>query len=166
LEVKAIEKKDLLVIQKLAEETWPDTFRDILSKEQIRYMLDWMYSLKTLESQFDQGHQFYIYYEQNSPVGFIGVEAGNPTDKAVKIHKIYILPSTQGKGIGKHLIDFVRYKYRSEGWVHLFLNVNRFNKAVDFYKHIGFTIEYTEDIDIGEGFLMEDYVMKLNLIES
>jgi diamine N-acetyltransferase len=164
LEIRAVDKKDLILVQELAERTWPDTFKDILSKTQIRYMLDWMYSLEQLESQFDQGHHFFMHYEQNSLLGFIGVEQGNPIGNAVKIHKIYVLPEAQGKGVGKQLISFVKEKYQSSGMKTLFLNVNRFNKAVDFYKYLGFSIEYEEDIDIGKGYLMEDFVMKLELI--
>ena len=42
----------------------------------------------------------------------------------------------------------------------LTLNVNRFNKAIDFYLKNGFKIIKEENIEIGNGFLMEDYVME------
>ena len=45
----------------------------------------------------------------------------------------------------------------------LHLNVNRFNKSVDFYKNLGFIIIGEEDIDIGKEYLMEDFVMELKL---
>jgi ribosomal protein S18 acetylase RimI-like enzyme len=66
-------------------------------------------------------------------------------------------------GIGKKLIEFVKKIANQSDMEGLLLNVNRFNKAVDFYKAIGFRVLYEENIDIGNGYLMEDFVMKLDL---
>ena len=84
-------------------------------------------------------------------------------DHRVKIHKLYVIPDTQGTGIGKKFIEFINIWANEHGALAVFLNVNRFNKAVDFYKHIGMAIIKKEDIDIGNGFLMEDYVMELKI---
>jgi ribosomal protein S18 acetylase RimI-like enzyme len=43
------------------------------------------------------------------------------------------------------------------------VNVNRHNKALHFYEKYGFKIIREEDIDIGEGYFMNDYVMELKL---
>jgi GNAT superfamily N-acetyltransferase len=126
-------------------------------------MLNWMYNLNYLENQLDQGHQFYVAELESKPVGFIGIEPNHPEKGFTKIHKIYLLPNQQGFGIGKKLIEFVKKSAIQSEMEGLLLNVNRFNKAVDFYKAIGFTIMFEENIDIGSGYLMEDYVMKLDL---
>nr|WP_255424468.1 GNAT family N-acetyltransferase [Apibacter sp. HY039] len=73
---------------------------------------------------------------------------------------MYVLPDTQGKGIGKKLIQEVEKRAIKEKNKLLILNVNRFNKAVSFYKNMGFSISGSENIDIGKGFLMEDYIME------
>lgn len=163
MNIRALKQDELLIVHEIAHATWPDTFKDILSQEQIQYMLNWMYNLKHLENQFNQGHQFYVAELEEMPVGFIGIEPNHPEKGLTKIHKIYILPNKQGLGIGKKLIEFVRKIAIQSEMKGLLLNVNRFNKAVEFYKAIGFNILFEENIDIGNGYLMEDYVMKLDL---
>lgn len=161
MQIRSIDSSEVNVIQDLAHRIWPDTFGEILSKEQIAYMLNWMYSLETLSKQLSEGHHFFLYEEHGIPLGFMGIELFD--DHRVKIHKLYVLPDTQGKGIGKKFISFVKTWAKEHGANTVFLNVNRFNKAVDFYKHIGMAIIKTEDIDIGNGYLMEDYVMEVHL---
>ena len=77
-----------------------------------------------------------------------------------KIHKIYILTNHQGKGIGKSLIDFIVNEAKERHQKGLILNVNKKNTAIRFYESIGFTISNEEVIDIGHGFVMDDFVME------
>ncbi len=163
MDIRALKYDELIIVHEIAHATWPNTFKDILSQEQIMYMLNWMYDLKQLEGQFNQGHQFFVAEVDGKPVGFIGIEPNYPEKGLTKIHKIYILPNQQGLGIGKKLIEYVRELSIQSEKQGLLLNVNRFNKAVDFYKVLGFKTLFEENIDIGNGFLMEDYVMKLDL---
>ena len=119
-----------------------------------------MYSIEMLASQISNGHQFYILTENERDLGFIGIELNYLFDGKTKIHKIYVLPEFQGKGIGEKLIEkAIDISKRNKINVVL-LNVNRFNKAIDFYIKKGFKIIKEENIDIGNGFLMEDYVME------
>lgn len=160
MEIFQISNSDIFRIKTIAELTWPDTFKDILSDEQIRYMLDWMYSIEVLASQIDNGHQFYVLTENEKDLGFVGIELNYPNQGNAKIHKIYVLPEFQGKGIGGKLIEKVVQYSKLNKINSLTLNVNRFNKAIDFYLKKGFKITKEENIDIGNGFLMEDYVME------
>lgn len=161
MHIRAIDSSEVHKVQDLAYRIWPNTFGEILSVEQIDYMLNWMYSEETLKRQLAEGHHFFLYEENGIALGFMGIELF--PDKRLKIHKLYVLPETQGKGIGKQFIEFVKTWATTHEASAIFLNVNRFNKAVEFYKHIGMTIIKTEDIDIGKGYLMEDYVMELSI---
>jgi GNAT superfamily N-acetyltransferase len=100
MEIEQLCQKELYRVQKIARLTWPDTFREILSSEQIEYMLNWMYNVEMLTKQFKEGHMFYILKDSGIDVGFIGIQPHYPTLKETKLHKIYILPSSQGKGAG------------------------------------------------------------------
>jgi ribosomal protein S18 acetylase RimI-like enzyme len=73
------------------------------------------------------------------------------------------LPETQGKGIGKKVIDEIEKLALDNNSTALILNVNRFNTALGFYKKIGFEVVDEVNIDIGNGYLMEDYVMEKQL---
>ena len=160
MEIIEVSKKDVFRIKAIAELTWPETFKEILTNEQIRYMLDWMYSVDILSSQIENGHKFYILNHNGNDLGFIGTELNYPSIGNAKIHKIYVLPESQGKGVGLKLIEQVEMVSKTNNIIALTLNVNRFNKAIDFYLKNGFKIIKEENIEIGNGFLMEDYVME------
>ncbi|SMD44515.1 L-amino acid N-acyltransferase YncA [Aquiflexum balticum DSM 16537] len=152
-------------IQNIAYQTWPKTFSNILSPEQINYMLNWMYDLKALKTQLqDKNHIFLLAEETGKYLGFASYETNHEGTDKTKIHKIYILPEAQGKGIGKKLIQFVEKAALENGNKMMFLNVNKFNQgAIDFYRRIGFYEAFKEVIDIGNGFIMDDLVMELKL---
>ena len=161
--IEKLEKQELLRVQEIAKLTWPDTFKEILSPDQIDYMLNWMYNLETLGKQNDEGHSFYVLINEGIDIGFIGVQNNFPLVGETKLHKIYVLPSSQGLGAGKLLMEKGEQLAKENNSSYFILNVNRYNKATDFYIKLGFEISYEEDIDIGNGFLMEDYVMKKRL---
>lgn len=161
--IRAFQLDELHHVTDLAHKIWPSTFAEILSTDQIDYMLKWMYTPSTLEKQCADGHQFYGIEMDGEWVGFMGVELKHPTIDAIKIHKLYVLPALHGKGLGREFIQFAVDLGCQGGFKQLLLNVNRYNKAVSFYQHIGFNILKEEDISIGEGYLMEDYVMALEI---
>lgn len=148
-------------IQAVAAATWPVTFQHILSPEQIHYMLDMMYSTASLTAQMNQQHhQFLLAQEQGDTLGFISFENAYKQQATTKVHKIYILPQAQRRGIGQQLLEAVATRAIHNGSSNLTLHVNRDNKAITFYQKIGFDITGREDIDIGYGYLMEDYIME------
>jgi len=152
-------KDHIFAIQALADRIWPPTFQEILTEEQIVYMMNMMYSTSSLEKQIDESCHYLLVEEDAEYIGFVSYEVGYKEYSTTKIHKIYVLPSIQGKGIGRFMIDAVEKIARKNNSRNLILNVNRFNKALEFYKRIGFEILAEEDIDIGKGFLMQDYIM-------
>jgi len=155
---------DIKLIQNIVHITWPITYGEILSKEQLDYMLSLFYSDEALTDQYNKKEQlFYMIYEDETNLGFIGIEHNYSGKPATKIHKIYLLPETQGKGIGKKVIDEIANLALENNSTALILNVNRFNSALGFYKKIGFEVVDEVNIDIGEGYLMEDYVMSKRL---
>jgi ribosomal protein S18 acetylase RimI-like enzyme len=153
---------DIKQIQNIVHITWPITYGAILSKEQLDYMLDLFYSDEALTLQYNKKEQlFYMIYEdQSNNIGFIGIEHHYNGEAVTKIHKIYLLPETQGKGIGKKVIDEIGILALNNNSKKLLLNVNRFNTALGFYKKIAFEVKEEVDIEIGNGYLMEDYVME------
>lgn len=151
---------DIPIIQNIAYEAWPVAFKDILSQEQIDYMLNWMYSEEGLERQlWIQNHLFAIAFYEDIPIGFVGFEHNVNHSKSTKVHKLYLLPKYKGMGVGKALMKYVQDKALNVEDTSLFLNVNKHNKAVDFYKSLGFEISKEEIIEIGKGYVMDDYVM-------
>ena len=98
--------EDIAKIQEIAKITWPITYGEILTKEQLDYMLDLIYSDEALSKQIQNKEQlFYLISDSESVIGFIGIEHNYKNEAITKIHKIYLLPETQGKGFGKFMID-------------------------------------------------------------
>ena len=163
MQLKLLSSGELKIVQDLAHAIWPETFQEILIPEQIAFMLEWMYNLENLQKQANEGHQFYLLSNKGKAIGFIGIQAFHPHKNELKIHKIYVLPSEQGTGAGKKLLFLAKEFALENGIEKLVLNVNRFNKAVTFYQHLGFQMDREENIAIGNGFWMEDYVMSLSI---
>jgi RsiW-degrading membrane proteinase PrsW (M82 family)/ribosomal protein S18 acetylase RimI-like enzyme len=164
LSIKYATGKDIRLIRYLAAAIWPATYSGILSKQQVIYMMNRIYSGDALRKQMEMNHQFIIVYNAGIPVGFASFS--ETATSVYKLHKIYILPSQQGKGTGKFVIEQVIANIQPKGATVLQLNVNRNNKARGFYERLGFEVAGTEDIDIGNGYFMNDYVMEKKLTEA
>lgn len=155
---------DFKIIQDIAYQTWPIAYGEILSKAQLNYMLEAFYNDATLkESVVNKGHHFILAKEGEVVWGFASFEHLCNNKEQTKIHKIYILPEAQGKGVGKKLIEYVAKEAKRNHSASLFLNVNRFNAAIEFYKKMGFAIVDEVNIELEHGYLMEDYVMEQSL---
>jgi len=162
-------ESDIRQIQDLADIAFRSTYRDILSDQQLEYMMEWMYSSESLRAQFEQGHRYFVAYLNNTPLGYASVQSEGIDDDGVQLfhlQKLYVLPSEQGCGLGRMLFEHICRFVRSaaDGQTsRLELNVNRSNPAVDFYKHLGLKILRQGDFPIGCGFYMNDYIMGIDL---
>jgi GNAT superfamily N-acetyltransferase len=156
--------KDFKVIREIAYATWPVTYGAILSKAQIDYMLGILYSEETLtDNLINKGHHFLLLKEKNNCLGYASYEHHYLNTNITRLHKLYFLPETQGKGMGKLMLERIFALAKENKSDKISLNVNRFNKAFVFYQKMGFEIVAEEDLEIGNGYLMEDYKMELKL---
>jgi N-acetylglutamate synthase-like GNAT family acetyltransferase len=157
--IREASNNDIATIRDIATITWPDAYGTYISMAQLNYMLDMMYSDDSLQDQMNKGHQFYIAELDGEAIGFASVskEANN----TCKLNKLYVLPTSQKTGAGKALlfktIDFAT----SVAANCLYLQVNKQNNAQHFYSKHGFTIREAAVLDIGGGFVMDDYIMEL-----
>ena len=161
IHLEKINKNQLPIVKDLAYAIWPFAYREILSAEQLNYMLDNFYSIENLENQMDKGQVFELLFEDSNVVGFVAYELNCNETGLLKIHKIYLLPETQGKGFGKFMIDEVIKIAKSNQQKGVFLNVNKYNNAQFFYQKLGFIITKEEVIDIGNNYITDDYQMEL-----
>ena len=156
--IRKANEEDIPLLRELCLKVWPQTYASILSEEQIDYMLDKMYSPASLRNQMDAGSQFIVVYDEDEPVGFAAYFEKAPS--VFKLDKIYVLLSQQGKGTGRFMIDHIVDEIRQRGARALQLQVNRHNKAKNFYEKLGFVVIDEKDFDIGNGYFMNDYVME------
>ncbi|GEN77039.1 GNAT family N-acetyltransferase [Chryseobacterium hagamense] len=159
--IKATEK-DIAVIRDLARKSWEHAYKDILSGEQMEYMLSTMYSAEEIKDQLQQPrYHYYLIKDESSDSydGFIGYENGYE-EKTTKLHRIYLVPESKGKGAGKYALEFLKEKTADHGDLRIILNVNKYNPARAFYESQGFRIYEEGVFDIGNGFVMDDYLME------
>lgn len=162
IQIRKAKKTELPIIRQLALNIWPATYSSILSQEQLSYMLDLLYSdAALLKDYYKQGYYFFILSIEGKDAGYAGLELQD--EETAHLHKIYLSTDYQGKGLGKKLVLFIIDFSKNAGVKTLTLNVNRHNKALQFYQAVGFEIIKEVDIEIGNGYFMNDYLMKKEL---
>ena len=141
-------------IARLAAIVWRAHYPGIISHEQIDYMLAKMYDLDVLRSEMANGITYLRALESDQLLGFAAYGlAGNE----IKLHKLYVDPQQQRRGIGRALLEHVERACASRT---LMLTVNKRNhQAIAAYKKHGFVVRDSIVVDIGGGFVMDDYVM-------
>lgn len=159
--LKEAEDPDLPEIAEMAHKIWWEFYSPLLSDDQIRYMLDLFYSEASLVRQTREGQHYFFIMRDMVKIGFVSFsQTGH---NAFFIHKLYILPTEQRKRAGSDVISILHEMFckRTEDTsCQVRLTVNRQNyTSVNFYFRNGFTIEKVEDIDIGEGYFMNDFIM-------
>jgi len=155
--------EDIPTIGRLAHIIWPIAYGDLMTEDRMQYMLQLFYSPSSLQQQMlEKGHEFLMAEMDEEPVGFASFGPLD-TNGSYKLHKLYVRTDIQGKGLGRSLIDAIITSIAATNATSLFLHVKRDNPAVHFYQKLGFTIIREEDLDIGNGFFMNDYLMEKKL---
>ena len=155
---------DLADIANLAGVIWRAYYPGIISLEQIEYMLAGMYSLETLREEIcRRGVCYERLLVDGSLAGFAAYSA-TEQPSVFKLHKIYVHPKWHGRGWGSLLLRHCEEEVLKAGGKSLVLTVNKKNsKAMAAYRRNGFTITDAVVVDIGGGFVMDDYIMSKNL---
>jgi diamine N-acetyltransferase len=159
--IKATEK-DIPLIQDLARRSWENAYVGIITQEQIEYMLGKMYSAEEISNQLkNPDYHYYLVFDENNSSfeGFIGYE-NNYEEDTTKLHRIYLVPESKGKGFGKAALNFLKEKVSESGNQRIILNVNKENSAKKFYESQGYKVYDEVILDIGDNFVMDDYLME------
>ena len=164
-EIRKATLEDISLINELAWIVFPHTYNKMLPPGQTEYMMEWMYSEESLHKQMTQdGHIYYLAFKGDEPAGYLSIQP--EAEHVYHLQKIYVLPHFQGLKLGKKLFN---HAIRSIKELHpepcqMRLNVNRDNtKAVEFYQRMGMSKVFEGDFEIGQGYLMTDYIMGLDI---
>ena len=147
------------LIQGFMRKAWHDHYPNMISPAQIDYMLDQRYSNQPLEEDLTKGIEYYLAFKEDLVIGCATVESKTLTDHW--LIALYIDKDFLAQGVGKELMNLVFSQ--KKGYAHLY--VNRKNiLAINFYFKQGFTIESLSLKEIGQGYLMDDYIMVKDLL--
>jgi len=152
-------ESDLPAISALAGRIWRAFYPAILSTAQIEYMLAQMYALDTLRDELRSGIRYERLLVNGELAGFAsyGLAALPGT---FKLHKLYLHPDCHGRGLGSLLLRHCERAVRDAGASRMVLNVNKHNtRAIAAYQRNGYQTTEAVVVDIGGGFVMDDYVM-------
>jgi GNAT superfamily N-acetyltransferase len=160
IELKIAELSDVPLIQSLAEQIWKKHYTEIISKQQIEYMLEKMYSTKKLSEEINlPNYDYYIAYVNDKATGFFAIS--KEKEDNYLLNKFYILQSQQSTGLGQIIFNQV-FEKKNYKKIELFVNRQNF-KSINFYFKLGFKITAVVDNHIGENYYMNDFIMqKLN----
>lgn len=155
---------DISLIHEMAWVVFPHTYKEILTPEQIDYMMEWMYSEDSLHKQMEKdGHIYYLAFKEGEPAGYLSIQPEG--EHVFHLQKIYVLPSFQGMKLGKQLFEqaIKAIKEFHPAPCQMRLNVNRQNKALAFYERMGMVKVDEGDFPIGNGYYMNDFIMGMDI---
>lgn len=151
---------DKLII--LSSMIWHEYWKDYLSDEQIEYMIEKFQSREAIENQIaNENYTYYYIYYNRDMVGYFGI--ANKEDYLF-LSKFYLRKDTRHKGIGTRTFEFIKECARFQKYKKIILTVNKGNeKSINAYNKWGFKTIDSVVTDIGNGFVMDDYIMEYNL---
>lgn len=157
----ATSELQLQKIESLAETIWREHYIPIIGKEQVAYMLENFQSLAAMQSQIDEGYFYYSVYKNQEMVGYFSIQK---RDDAMFLSKLYLLKSHRGEGLGKASMDYIHQQSKALKCAKITLTVNRHNKnTIRAYEALGFKNIGEKVTDIGNGFVMDDYLLEKKL---
>lgn len=156
---RAASLQDIPLIRDLAHRIWWAHYPGIISSEQIEYMLDWMYSEVELHEEISSGRaRLWLVLLDDAAVGFFSLEA---VPGQIRLSKIYLLAERHGQGLGQAMLAEAEAQATAQGFGSLRLTVNKGNsKALRAYERAGYVVIDEVVADIGQGFVMDDFVLE------
>jgi GNAT superfamily N-acetyltransferase len=156
IQLKKATLADLTIIEHLAKAIWQEHYVPMVGQAQVDYMLGRFYNTTALAKQADEGQQFWLIQKDGINEGYIALS--EKSDGEYFLHKFYLSSALQGKGIGAKIFQDVLNLYKNLKIIKLQVNKNNY-KSINFYFKMGFKIEKLFVLDIGEGFVMDDFLM-------
>jgi ribosomal protein S18 acetylase RimI-like enzyme len=159
-----LQRSDFDAVAALARRIWLAHYISIVSKEQIEYMLGGRFTPDNLARYVDAGDRWFdVLRTDGAIVGYCS-HALLADPREVKLEQLYLLPELHGLGLGKRMMVHIEAHVRELGRDTLVLQVNKRNtKAASVYLRAGFEVREEVCIDIGAGYVMDDFIMQKRL---
>lgn len=150
--------KEIQDVAVLANEIWHQHFIPIIGLEQVEYMLEKFQSFPAISTQIrENGYEYFRIYLNDVFAGYTGVHAD--TD-ALFLSKLYIKESCRGNHLATHAFNYLIQLCKKRGLKKIWLTCNKYNaNTLAVYDHLGFKITDEQVADIGNGFVMDDYIL-------
>lgn len=152
-------KKQIELVEMLAKIIWKEHYLESLGSEQIDYMLNKFQSTKPIKQNIvEDGYIYYLFYLDDTPFGYMAI---HPRDGKLFLSKLYIHKDFRGKGYSTKAFEFIEKYARHHQMKSIWLTCYKQNvSSLKVYEKSGFKQVSSIETDIGNGFIMDDYVME------
>ena len=158
---QATTEEEIQTIADLAEIIWHQHFTPIIGKEQVIYMVEKLQSFNALKEQIENGYEYYRIFDQDGFCGYCGI---HPENGKLFLSKLYLKKEARGKHLATNVFEFLKQLCRERGLSAIWLTCNKHNdNSLAVYRHLGFETVDTQVADIGNGFVMDDYIMEVTV---
>ena len=142
----------------LANEIWHQHFIPIIGEAQVEYMVEKFQSYPAIKSQIENdGYEYYQIFSGHTMAGYTGIHQEN---NALFLSKLYIKKDFRGQHLATKALDFLIQLCKERGLGKIWLTCNKYNSnTLAVYDHLGFVITDEQVADIGNGFVMDDYIL-------
>lgn len=149
-------------IANLAEEIWHQHFTPIIGEAQVNYMVDKFQSYPALREQIKQdGYEYYQLFSSHTFAGYMGI---HPETDALFLSKLYIKKDCRGQHLATEALHFLIKLCKERGLRKIWLTCNKHNEnTLAVYRHLGFVITDEQAADIGNGFVMDDFILTFEI---
>lgn len=153
---------EIASVAELAREIWYEYYPPLIGRAQVDYMVSKFQSPQAIARQLEEGYEYFLIHRDGRPAGYFAVLAKRE-EQSLFLSKLYVLQCDRGSGTGRQALGFIEQLARDRGLKLLWLTVNKGNPAVKAYERLGFRIAADLVMDIGGGFVMDDFRMEKSL---
>lgn len=160
IDFKPVKKQlDIKRLASLAKSIWEEYFVCILTNQQISYMIEKFQSETALKEYITlKGYEYYFICNEKGEIGYFGI---HDEGESLFLSKLYLKEDMRGKGIASKAFNFIEDICKIRGIKSIWLTVNKYNThSIAVYNAKGFKIIDSEITPIGNGFVMDDYIMQ------
>lgn len=159
--IPALTDGQLQEIADLAEIIWHEHFTPIIGEDQVNYMVDKFQSYHALKEQIASGYEYFQLRSGDELMGYTGI---HEEDGKLFLSKLYLKKEARGRHFSTLALEFLKDLGTKRGLSCIWLTCNRHNSnTLAVYDHFGFQTVRTQAADIGNGYVMDDYIMELPL---
>jgi ribosomal protein S18 acetylase RimI-like enzyme len=160
--------EQLAAVAALAREIWYEYYVSLIGRAQVDYMVAKFQNEEAMAGQIREGYEYFLVQreaptEGEAPayIGYCAIQ--EQPGRRMFLSKFYLHHAVRGSGTGRRCMEFLERLARERGLGLIWLTVNKGNPAVRAYQRLGFRIVADLVMDIGGGFVMDDYRMEKQL---
>jgi diamine N-acetyltransferase len=146
-------------VARMAYEVWNEHYVPLIGQAQVDYMIAKFQTTEAIHSQLASGYEYFHLQKAAELVGYAAIRH-DAADARLFISKLYVLSAWRNAGVGRRTLGLLEVMARERGATHLWLTVNKGNPSVKAYERLGFDIVDAVVVDIGDGYVMDDYEME------